>query len=112
MTADEISMIITKEKYLSKLYIRLYNDMYNYIMNITQKIEIYGGFVMKRNDKNEQSAKKYLSSGISLGLCFGVAYGIIFDNLAIGIGIGLCFGTAFGTITQNKNDDHQKDKDE
>ena len=40
---------------------------------------------MKKSEKN-------IASGLSIGLCIGVAYGIIFDNLPLGIGIGLCFG--------------------
>ncbi|SCK03370.1 Uncharacterised protein [uncultured Clostridium sp.] len=28
-------------------------------------------------------------SYVGLGLCLGVAYGLVFDNLAIGIGIGV-----------------------
>lgn len=53
---------------------------------------------MKKNDKNDKNTRIYLSTEISLYLCLGIAYGIIFDNLAIGIGTGLCLGTALGKI--------------
>ena len=42
-----------------------------------------------KQDKNQQAAGSYLA----IGICFGVAFGIIFDNLAVwmclGVGIGL-----------------------
>lgn len=43
------------------------------------------------------SGRRELSSinGLALGLCVGVAFGIIFDSLAIGIGLGLALGATF-----------------
>ena len=37
-------------------------------------------------------------NGLALGLCLGVAFGIIFDSLAIGIGLGLALGAAFDAL--------------
>lgn len=53
---------------------------------------------------DESSKKSFegreLSSinGLALGLCLGVAFGIIFDSLAIGIGLGLALGAAFDAL--------------
>lgn len=58
-----------------------------------------------RTALNDESSKKdsggrELSSinGLALGLCVGVAFGIIFDSLAIGIGLGLALGAAFDAL--------------
>ena len=40
----------------------------------------------------------------------GIAYGIVFHNLALGLGIGLCFGSAFGAVTQKKKDSAENTK--
>ena len=52
-------------------------------------------------------------------MCFGVSYGIIFDDLAVGIGVGLSLGagvglslgTAFEKIKKSKSDNKKYDKD-
>lgn len=59
---------------------------------------------MSKQENNKKNSWLY---GVSMGLCFGVAYGIIFDNLALGIAIGMCFGTAFGAGAQGKNKDDE-----
>lgn len=58
-----------------------------------------------KNRKNE----KNLTGSLSIWLCLCVAYGIIFDSLALGVGLGLCFGSIFG-ITKQKKMDRQVDK--
>ncbi|SDL27559.1 hypothetical protein SAMN04515677_101346 [Romboutsia lituseburensis DSM 797] len=51
-------------------------------MILHRQIGIYKGKDMK--NKN--------ISYVGLGLCLGVSFGLVFDNLAIGIGIGLALG--------------------
>ena len=51
--------------------------------------------------------KNYFGNGISVGLCLGVVFGIILDNLALGIAIGICLRSSVGTIVYKK-----KTKDE
>ncbi len=45
---------------------------------------------------------------IPLGFCFGVTFGIIFDNLAM----GMCFGLLAGVILDNKSQSKKKEKDD
>lgn len=55
---------------------------------------------MKKTEKNG----KHLTDSLSIWLCLGVAYGIIFDSLTLGIALGLCFGSVFGITKQKKMD--------
>lgn len=41
-------------------------------------------------------------SYVGLGLCIGVALGLVFDNLAIGVGSGLAIGVGLDS-GKNKN---------
>lgn len=41
-------------------------------------------------------------SYVGLGLCLGVAFGLVFDNLAIGVGVGLAIGVGLDS-RKNKN---------
>lgn len=42
---------------------------------------------------------------IGLGVCLGVAFGLLFDNLAIGAGIGLAIGTGLNSVkSKNQNE--------
>ncbi len=44
----------------------------------------------------------YLTIGIGVGMCFGVAIGqFLFDNVATGLGIGLTIGIGVGLILDN-----------
>lgn len=54
--------------------------------------------------KKEQKNVKHLTGSLSIWLCLGVAYGIIFDSLVLGIALGLCFGSVFGITKQKKMD--------
>ena len=45
------------------------------------------------------------TSYVVLGLCFGVALGlIVFDNLAIGAGVGVAIGAGLDSV-KNKNEE-------
>lgn len=65
---------------------------------------------MKKTEKNKKNSGTNLASSISIGLCLGAAYGIIFDNIPLGVGLGLCFGSAFGTIGSQKKKNDAEDK--
>ncbi len=65
---------------------------------------------MGKTEKNEKKIKKYSIAGLSIGVCMGIAYGIVFHNLALGLGIGLCFGSTFGAVTQKKKDSEENAK--
>ena len=55
---------------------------------------------------NEMHSQGYwIGIGISLGTGFGVALGLVFDNLALGIAMGAGFGVAIGTALEKKNKD-------
>lgn len=41
-------------------------------------------------------------SCVGLGLCLGVAFGLVFDNLVIGVGVGLAVGVGLDS-RKNKN---------
>lgn len=45
----------------------------------------------------------WISLGISIGAGFGVAMGLVFDNLALGIAMGAGFGVAIGSALEQKN---------
>ena len=47
----------------------------------------------------------WVSLGISIGAGFGVALGLVFDNLALGIAMGAGFGVAIGSVLEQKNKD-------
>ncbi len=51
--------------------------------------------------KNSKS-RNNISSTLPLGICFGVAFGIIFDQLTMGISLGVCFGVVLGALTKKK----------
>ena len=59
-----------------------------------------GRAVLHGESSKKNSEGRELSSinGLALGLCLGVAFGIIFDSLAIGIGLGLALGAAFDAL--------------
>lgn len=55
---------------------------------------------------NEMHPQGYwIGIGISMGAGFGVALGLVFDNLALGIAMGVGFGVAIGTALEKKNKD-------
>jgi len=47
----------------------------------------------------------WISMGISIGAGFGVALGLVLDNLALGIAIGAGFGVAIGAAWEQQNKD-------
>lgn len=55
---------------------------------------LYGESSKKSSEGRELSS----INGLALGLCLGVAFGIIFDSLAIGTGLGLALGAAFDAL--------------
>ena len=52
--------------------------------------------------------RKEKSDSIAIGMCIGVAFGLIFDNLALGITVGAAIG-ATGTFDSKKKD-HKNDE--
>ncbi|MFN2234450.1 MAG: hypothetical protein ACK2U1_09485 [Anaerolineales bacterium] len=48
----------------------------------------------------------WISIGISIGAGFGVALGLVFDNLALGIAIGAGVGVSIGAALEQKNKDN------
>ncbi len=57
-----------------------------------------------KQDKNQQAAGSYLA----IGICFGVAFGIIFDNLAVWMCLGVGFGLLAPSFLKNRNNDGDK----
>jgi len=47
----------------------------------------------------------WISIGMSIGAGFGVALGLVFDNLAIGIAVGTGFGLTIGSALEQRNKD-------
>lgn len=47
----------------------------------------------------------WIGIGISIGAGFGVAMGLVFDNLALGIAMGAGFGVAIGAALEQRNKD-------
>ena len=56
-------------------------------------------------DSELQPQGYWISIGISIGAGFGVALGLVLDNLALGIAIGAGFGVAIGSALEQKNKD-------
>ena len=55
---------------------------------------------------NELRPRGYwIGIGISIGAGFGVAMGLVFDNLALGIAMGAGAGVAIGAALEQKNSD-------
>ena len=48
--------------------------------------------------KEEEKSKKESEYYIGVGLCLGIAFGVVFDN----IGLGICLGLVFGVAMQKK----------
>ena len=46
---------------------------------------------------------------LALGMCFGVTFGIIFDNLALGISFGLLIGLLIDNSISKKNNTDSKE---
>ena len=67
-----------------------------------------------RKDENDSSVSDlethpkgyWISIGISIGAGFGVALGLVFDNLALGIAIGAGVGVSIGAALEQKNKDN------
>jgi len=56
-------------------------------------------------DTDKQSKGYWISIGMSIGAGFGVALGLVFDNLALGIALGAGFGVAIGAALEQRNKD-------
>lgn len=61
----------------------------------------------KKTDGQEQKKEPEGNIGmwIGIGLCFGSALGVLFDNIALGISIGLAVGAGLGSATKHKPKD-------
>ena len=44
--------------------------------------------------KEEEKSKKESEYYIGVGLCLGIAFGVVFENTGLGICLGLVFGVA------------------
>ena len=56
-------------------------------------------------DRENQPRRYWISIGMSIGAGFGVALGLVFDNLALGIALGAGFGMAIGAVLEQRNKD-------
>lgn len=59
------------------------------------------------SDKN--SKNYYLSIGIGIGLVFGGAFGILFNNIAIGAGLGMLLGIVIGALIDKNTETIKND---
>ena len=50
----------------------------------------------------EKKSKKSSDYYIGIGLCFGVAFGSLYDNIGLGISLGLVFGVAWQQNAKKK----------
>lgn len=57
----------------------------------------------------ENSKNYYLSIGIGIGLVFGGALGLLFNNIAIGAGLGMIFGIVIGVLIDKNTKAIKKD---
>lgn len=59
-----------------------------------------GHAALESASAKKESQRRDISSinGLAIGLCVGVAFGIILDSLAIGIGLGLALGALFDAL--------------
>lgn len=58
------------------------------------------------SDQETHPKGYWISIGISIGAGFGVALGLVFDNLALGIAIGAGIGVSIGAALEQKNKDN------
>jgi hypothetical protein len=56
-------------------------------------------------DSEKQPKGYWISMSMSIGAGFGVALGLVFDNLALGIALGAGFGMAIGAALEQRNKD-------
>lgn len=57
--------------------------------------------------ENEKQPRGYwISIGMSIGTGFGVALGLVIDNLALGIALGAGFGIVIGAALEQRNQDN------
>jgi hypothetical protein len=50
----------------------------------------------------EEKPKKEPDYYIGVGLCFGVVFGVVIDNIGLGISLGLVFGVALQQNAKKK----------
>ncbi len=62
----------------------------------------------KNNGKKQDNQNYYLSLGVGIGLTFGAALGVLFNNIAMGAGIGMLLGIGIGTIRDINTRDVKK----
>ncbi len=59
---------------------------------------------MPEPDKGpDTSGENDLGQAIALGLCFGLLFGVVIDNLALGLAFGPLFGVIYHGATKRKN---------
>ena len=66
-----------------------------------------------KGTENKENEISYLSIGIGLGMCMGVAIGTATDNLTFWRSIGLCLGAAIGfglDAANRKKDDSENEE--
>lgn len=51
----------------------------------------------------KEPRKKETDYFIGIGLCVGVAFGAVFDNIGLGISLGLLFGVAIQQYKKKKD---------
>ena len=57
-----------------------------------------------KEERSDSSNGNYMSMGMSIGLCLGVAMGrFVFDNLSMGLAVGLCLGISIGACIKKKD---------
>jgi len=54
--------------------------------------------------KEEEKSKKESEYYIGVGLCLGIAFGVVFDNIGLGICLGLVSGVAMQKKYANKQE--------
>lgn len=69
---------------------------------------------MNKNDKirekNRVESKHKVGICMSLGMCFGMLVGVVFDNISNGLILGMLFGLVMDTVIQKKEKQQKKDK--
>jgi len=72
---------------------------------------------VNKKDTQQTNDKHQQGSGIALwlpiGMCLGCSYGLLFDNLAMGMSLGMLWGVAIGVIVDSRRKKNQEgDNDE
>lgn len=67
----------------------------------------------KKDTEKEEATKKRdeFARDISLGLCLGVMFGIVFDSISTWLPIGLCLGAAYHLQRKKRNNKKKENND-